>query len=40
MNNLKINLVSYILFENNKILVDQNRKSKYRGGYYPSHSVG
>jgi len=33
-------LVSYILFENNKILVDQNRNSKYRGGYYPSHSVG
>ena len=36
----KTGLVSYILFENNKILVDQNRKSKYRGGYYPSHSVG
>ena len=36
----KSGLVSYILFENNKILVDQNRKSKYRGGYYPSHSVG
>jgi len=32
-------LVSYILFENNKILVDQNRKSKYKGPY-PSHSVG
>ena len=32
-------LVSYILFENNKILVDQNRKSKYWGPY-PSHSVG
>ena len=32
-------LVSYILFENNKILVDQNRKSKYRGPY-PSHSIG
>ena len=32
-------LVSYILFENNKILVDENRKSKYRGPY-PSHSVG
>ena len=26
----KTGLVSYILFENNKILVDQNRKSKYR----------
>ena len=36
----KTGLVSYILFENNKSLVDQNRKSKYRGGYYPSHSVG
>ena len=32
-------LVSYILFENNKILIDENRKSKYRGPY-PSHSVG
>ena len=35
----KTGLVSYILFENNKILVDENRKSKYRGPY-PSHSVG
>jgi hypothetical protein len=35
----KTGLVSYILFENNKILVDQNRKSKYHGPY-PSHSVG
>jgi len=35
----KTGLVSYILFQNNKILVDQNRKSKYRGPY-PSHSVG
>ena len=35
----KTGLVSYILFEKNKILVDQNRKSKYRGPY-PSHSVG
>jgi hypothetical protein len=35
----KTGLVSYILFENNKILVDQNRKSKYWGPY-PSHSVG
>ena len=35
----KTGLVSYILFENNKILVDLNRKSKYRGPY-PSHSVG
>jgi len=33
-------LVSYLLWKNNKILVDQNRKSKYRKGYYPSHSVG
>jgi len=36
----KTGLVSYLLWENNKILVDQSRKSKYRGGYYPSHSVG
>ena len=35
----KTGLVSYILFENNKILIDENRKSKYRGPY-PSHSVG
>ena len=28
----KTGLVSYILFENNKILVDQNRKSKYLRG--------
>ena len=35
----KTGLVSYILFENNKILIDQNRKSKYWGPY-PSHSVG
>ncbi len=35
----KTGLVSYILFENNKILVDQSRKSKYWGPY-PSHSVG
>ena len=33
-------LVSYLLWKDNKILVDQNRKSKYRKGYYPSHSVG
>ena len=32
-------LVSYILFENNKILVDENRKSKYWGPY-TSHSIG
>ena len=36
----KTGLVSYLLWEKNIILVDQNRKSKYRGGYYPSHSVG
>ena len=35
----KTGLVSYILFENNKILVDENRKSKYWGPY-PSHSLG
>ena len=39
LKNKKTGLVSYILFENNKILVDQNRKSKYRKNY-PSHSVG
>jgi hypothetical protein len=33
-------LVSYLLLENNKILVDQNRKSKYKGGYYPYFSGG
>jgi len=36
----KTGLVSYLLWENNKILIDQNRKSKYKKGYYPSHSVG
>jgi len=35
----KTGLVSYILFENNKILIDEKRKSKYKGPY-PSHSVG
>ena len=35
----KTGLVSYLLWENNKIIVDQNRKSKYRGPY-PSHSIG
>ena len=39
ISNKKTGLVSYILFENNKILVDQNRKSKYKGPY-PSHSIG
>ena len=39
LKNKKTGLVSYILFENNKILIDQNRKSKYTGPY-PSHSVG
>merc|ERR1711991_555311 len=39
ISNKNTGLVSYILFENNKILIDQNRKSKYRGPY-PSHSVG
>ena len=33
-------LVSYIFFENNNILVAQNRTSKYWWAYYPSHSVG
>ena len=36
----KTGLVSYLLWENNKIFIDQNRKSKYKKGYYPSHSVG
>jgi hypothetical protein len=35
----KTGLVSYILLENNKILIDENRKSKYTGPY-PSHSIG
>ena len=35
----KTGLVSYILFENNKILIDEKRKSKYTGPY-PSHSIG
>ena len=35
----KTGLVSYLLWENNKIIVDQNRKSKYTGPY-PSHSIG
>ena len=35
----KTGLVSYLLWENNKIIVDQNRESKYTGPY-PSHSVG
>ena len=39
ISNKKTGLVSYILFENNKILVDENRKSKYTGPY-PSHSIG
>ena len=39
LENKNSGLVSYILFENNKILVDQNRKSKYKGPY-PSHSIG
>jgi hypothetical protein len=39
ISNKKTGLVSYILFENNKILVDENRKSKYKGPY-PSHSIG
>ena len=39
VSNKNTGLVSYILFENNKILVDENRKSKYKGPY-PSHSIG
>jgi len=37
--NKKTGLVSYLLWEKNEILIDQNRKSKYRKNY-PSHSVG
>ena len=37
--NKKTGLVSFLLWENNRILIDQNRKSKYRKNY-PSHSVG
>ncbi|MDA8801513.1 hypothetical protein N9N62_04350 [Candidatus Pelagibacter bacterium] len=33
------NLVSYLLYEDGKIKVDQKTKSKY-GKYYPSHSIG
>lgn len=32
-------LVSYILYEDGKIKIDQKKKSKY-GKYYPSHSIG
>ena len=33
------NLVSYLLYEDGKIKIDQKIKSKY-GKYYPSHSIG
>ena len=33
------NLVSYLLYEDGKIKIDQKTKSKY-GKYYPSHSIG
>jgi hypothetical protein len=33
------NLVSYLLYKDGKIKVDQKTKSKY-GKYYPSHSIG
>jgi len=33
-------LVSYLLYEDGKIKIDHKRKSKYKKGYYPSHSVG
>jgi CubicO group peptidase (beta-lactamase class C family) len=33
------NLVSYLLYEDGKIKIDQQTKSKY-GKYYPSHSIG
>ena len=34
------NLVSYLLYEDGKIKVDQKIKSKYINWYYPSHSIG
>ena len=33
-------MVSFILFEDGVIKIDQYKKSKYRNGYLPSHSVG
>ena len=33
-------MVSFILFEDGIIKIDQYKKSKYRNGYLPSHSVG
>ena len=33
-------MVSFILFEDGVIKIDQYKKSKYRNGYMPSHSVG
>ena len=33
------NLVSYLLYEDGRIKIDQQTKSKY-GKYYPSHSIG
>ena len=33
-------MVSFILFEDGVIKIDQFKKSKYRNGYMPSHSVG
>ena len=38
-NNKKTRLVSYLLYEDGKIKIDQKTKSKY-GKYYPSHSIG
>jgi len=38
-NKKKTNLVSYLLYEDGKIKIDQQTKSKY-GKYYPSHSIG
>ena len=38
-NKKKTNLVSYLLYEDGKIIIDQQTKSKY-GKYYPSHSIG
>jgi len=33
-------LVSYLLYEDGKIKIDQKVKSKYTNWYYPSHSIG
>ncbi|MDA0871241.1 MAG: hypothetical protein O3B39_06115 [Proteobacteria bacterium] len=39
-NRKQTGLVSYLLYEDGKIKVDQKIKSKYINWYYPSHSIG